>query len=184
MLIKSLKTHFPARVVEWLMSAIMFSWGYYVVTHPQLFTSPGTREVFSGLAKVAEFFGQPPVTIGIMAIIVGLVRAGALFVNGAVTKTPFIRLVTAFGSAYIWTTILLGFGMTEVANTGLAIYPWFVIADIVSAYRSGYDLVIAETTAKHARSIHAASRNAIGGDGHSERHYGTDPDRDLLATLP
>lgn len=152
MLIQSLKTHFPARALEWFGAGVMFTYGYYVITHPQLFTAPETAQLFSGLARIADFFGQPPIAIGVMAIITGLVRAAALFVNGAVTKTPLVRLMTSFASAYIWTSVTLGLIMSDVANTGLVIYPWLLIADIVSGYRAGYDLVIAESVAKQARA--------------------------------
>lgn len=160
MLIKSLKTHFPARAIEWLMAGILFSWGYYVVTHPQLFTAPETKAVFSGIVRVSEFFGQPPVTIGLMALLTGFSRAAALFVNGAVTKTPLIRLLTAFGSAYLWTSIAVGLWLSDVANVGLVVYPWFVLADVVSGYRAGYDLVIAENAAKLVRSQHGHGKRS------------------------
>ncbi len=164
MLIQSLKTHFPARALEWFGAGVMFTYGYYVITHPQLFTAPETARLFSGLARIAEFFGQPPIAIGVMAIITGLVRAGALFVNGAVTKTPLVRLMTSFASAYIWTSVTLGLVMADVANTGLVVYPWLLIADIVSGYRAGYDLVIAESVAKQARAQRVGQR--------IERRYG------------
>lgn len=152
MLIQSLKVHFPARVLEWFGAGVMFTYGYYVITHPQIFTAPETAQLFSGLARVAEFFGQPPAAIGIMALLTGLIRAGALFVNGAVTKTPLVRLLTAFCSAYIWTSVVVGLWLSDISNTGLVVYPWLLIADIVSGYRAGYDLVIAESVAQQARS--------------------------------
>lgn len=152
MLIQSLKTHFPARALEWFGAGVMFTYGYYVITHPQLFTAPETAQLFSGLAQLAGFFGQPPIAIGVMAVVTGLIRACALFVNGAVTKTPLIRLLTSFGSAYIWTSVSIGLVLSDVSNTGLVIYPWLLIADIVSGYRAGYDLVIAEKVAKQARA--------------------------------
>lgn len=160
MLIQRLKTHFPARAIEWLMAGIMFTWGYYIVTHPQLFTAPETKAVFSGIVRVSDFFGQPPVTIGLMAVLTGFTRAAALFVNGAVTKTPLVRLMTAFVSAYLWTSICVGLWLSDVANTGLVIYPWFVLADVVSGYRAGYDLVIAESVANQSRSQHDSRKRA------------------------
>ena len=148
MIIKSLKTHFPARAIEWLMAGVLFTWGYYTITHPQMFTAPGSAHLFSGIGRVSQFFGQPPVAIGVLAMVTGIVRAAALFINGTMTKTPLVRLVTAFISAYLWTSIAIGFWISDVANTGLAVYPWFVFADVVSSYRAGYDLVIAENNAR------------------------------------
>lgn len=153
MLIQSLKTHFSARAMEWWGAGAMFSWGYYFVTHPQLLTQSATRETFAGLIRVTDFFGQPPVAIGLMAIFTGMIRACALFVNGAYEKTPLIRLLTAFASAYIWTSILVGFFVINIPNTGLVIYPWLVVADVISGYRAGYDLVIAESIARKVRSL-------------------------------
>lgn len=160
MLIQRLKTHFPARAIEWLMAGVLFTWGYYVITHPQLFSAPETKALLSGIVRISNFFGQPPVTIGLMAILIGFTRGVALFVNGAVTKTPLVRLVTAFMSAYLWTSICVGLWLSDVANTGLVVYPWFVFADIVSGYRAGYDLVIAESVAKQSRSQHDNRKRA------------------------
>lgn len=160
MLIQRLKTHFPARAIEWLMAGVLFTWGYYIVTHPQLFTAPETKALFSGMVRISDFFGQPPVTIGLMAVLIGFTRGVALFVNGAVTKTPLVRLMTAFMSAYLWTSICVGLWLSDVANTGLVVYPWFVFADIVSGYRAGYDLVIAESVAKQSRSQHDNRKRA------------------------
>jgi hypothetical protein len=166
MLIQSMKTHFAARTLEWFGAGIMGSWGYYVITHPQLFTSPATRDLFSGLVRVSDYFGQPPVTIGIMALLTGILRGGALFVNGAYQRTPLVRLITAFASAYIWTSVVIGFALTDFANTGMVLYPWLILMDVVSGYRAGYDLVIAESTARRARAINgqhdgSGSRRAV-----------------------
>jgi hypothetical protein len=154
MLIQSLKTHFSARTMEWWGAGAMFTWGYYFVTHPQLLTQTATKELFAGLTQVTDFFGQPPIAIGLMAIITGMVRASALFINGAYAKTPLIRLLTAFLSAYIWTSITVGFYVIDAPNTGLVVYPWLVVADVISGYRAGYDLVIAENVARKVRSFH------------------------------
>lgn len=153
MLIQSLKTHFSARKMEWIGAGMTGTWGYYVITHPQLFTAPATAPLWQGMIRVAEFFGQPPVSIGIMAMLTGILRGGALFINGAYEKTPLIRLLTAFASAYLWTSVSVGFVLSGVANTGLVIYPWLVVMDIVSGYHAGYDLVIAENTARQMRSL-------------------------------
>lgn len=153
MLIQSLRVHFSARTLEWYGAGAMGTWGYYIITHPQLFTAPATKELFSGLARVAEFFGQPPLAIGALALFTAIVRAAALFINGAYQRTPLVRLLTALASAYIWTTIVIGYVIVNTANTGIVIYTWHVIADIVSCYRAGYDLVIAENTARQARAL-------------------------------
>jgi hypothetical protein len=153
MFIQSLKTHFTARTLEWFGAGVMTHFGYYILTHPQLFTQDQTKELFSGLVTVAAKFGQAPQAIGVVALLTGLLRATALFINGSYSKTPLIRLITAFASMYFWTNIVLGFTLSNVANTGLVVYPWWLLADVVSSYRAGYDLVIAENIRKQSRLL-------------------------------
>lgn len=143
MLIVSLKQHFPARWPEWFMSAVSFAWGSYVVLHPELFTQDATREVLSGLAAMAG--NLPPAALwGLSAVILGLVRGAALFVNGAYTRTPLIRLIMSFLSAFVWTQVYIGLWKSGVPNMGLVVYGALVVMDIVSAYRATADTMFAE----------------------------------------
>lgn len=143
MLIVSLKQHFPARWPEWFMSGLSFMWGSYVVLHPEIFTNPATREVLSGMAAMSGEF--PPASLwGLSAVILGMVRGSALFVNGAYTRTPLIRLAMSFASAFIWTQVCVGLLKTGVPNAGIVVYAGLVVMDIVSAYRAATDTVYAE----------------------------------------
>ena len=145
MLIVSLKEHFPARFPEWLNSGVLFSWGAYVALHPDLFTNPATAQLFSGLAEMTWGLDYNPAALwGLVGVVVALVRASALFVNGAYTRTPMIRLCMSFASAFIWAQVVIGFMNSGVSNTGLVVYGWLVVADIASAYRAGHDLALAE----------------------------------------
>lgn len=146
MMIVSLKQHFPARWPEWFMSAELFLWGVYVALHPQLFTNPATRTLLSGLTGMAG--GFPPSAVwGLSAVSMGMCRAAALFINGAYTRTPLIRLLMSFGSAFIWTQVVIGLMKSGVPNTGLTVYAGLVVMDIVSAYRAATDMVFAEKAA-------------------------------------
>lgn len=143
MLIVSLKQHFPARIPEWWMSMMLVLWGGYVVFHPELFTSAYTKQMFSGMATMAGDF-SPSGLWGLSAVIIGMVRACALFVNGAYMRTPMIRLFMSFLSAFIWTQVSIGLLKSGVANTGVVVYAGLVMMDIVSAYRAATDMVYAE----------------------------------------
>lgn len=143
MLVVQLRKHFPARWPEWFMSATVFAWGFYVVLHPSLFTQPDTVHMMSELAAVASPH-NPASFWGLIGVVLGLVRATALFVNGAYTRTPMIRLVMSFASAFLWTQVFLGLFKSDTPNMGLVIYPALVIMDIVSAYRASTDMVFAE----------------------------------------
>lgn len=144
MLITSLKRHFPARFPEWLNAGILFSWGVYVSLHPELFTHPATHALWEGMREVVSFTPYDPAAVwGLIAVSMGFVRAAALFINGAFTRTPAIRLLMSFGSAFIWTQVVIGFMKSEVPNTGIILYAWLVVADIASAYRASQDMTFA-----------------------------------------
>lgn len=160
MLIQSLKQHFPARFPEWLMSGVMATWGAYVILHPQLFTAPTTAALLAGLASMSDWTGYTPAAVwGLCALVVGLFRAAALFVNGAYARTPIVRLIASFISAFIWTQITIGLMRIEVPNTGLVVYGWLVIADVASAYRASLDVVVAES---HRIQAKEGPRRAVG----------------------
>ena len=143
MLIISLKQHFPARWPEWFMSAMSFAWGAYMVLHPEVFTQDATREVFSGLTMMAGNF--PPAALwGLTTVVLGIIRAAALFVNGAYARTPMIRLVMSFASAFVWTQVFIGLWKSGVPNVELVVYGGWVVLDIVSAYRATTDTMFAE----------------------------------------
>lgn len=143
MLIVSLKQHFPARWPEWFMSGMSFAWGAYMVLHPQVFEQEATRVVLSGMAAMAGKF--PPAALwGLTAIILGFIRGSALFVNGAYTRTPMIRLVMSFLSAFVWTQVFIGLWKSGVPNISLVVYGGMVVLDIVSAHRAAWDTTFAE----------------------------------------
>ena len=145
MIIRSLRQHWPARKLEWLMAGFLSGWGLYVLMHPRLFTDPATAELLSGLSAIsAPFTPYPALAWGGAAFLTGLCRIMALFVNGAYTRTPLIRLIAAFMSMFIVTQIVAGLWQSGVPNTGLVVYPWLIVADLLSAYRAAVDVVHAE----------------------------------------
>lgn len=149
MIIQSLRQHWPSRKMEWLGSGFLISWGIYVLLHPELFTQDATAQVFAGLAALTDSFAPYPALVwGGLAFSIGLARAVALFVNGAYVRTPAIRVATSFVSIFILTQICLGMWDSGVPNTGLVVYPWLIVADLISAYRAAIDVVYAETVRK------------------------------------
>jgi len=159
MLIVSLKQHFPARWPEWFMAGTSFMWGAYIALHPQVFTQEATKEILAGMAAMSGEF--PPAALwGLSTVVLGMVRGTALFVNGTYTRTPMIRLVMSFASAFVWTQVCVGLLMTGVPNMGIVVYAGLVVMDIVSAWRAATDTVFAEKLRhdlKQSRD-HAANR--------------------------
>lgn len=132
--------HFQVRFSEWFGAGCLCAWGVYVSTHPGMFSAPATRVVFSGMV---EIMAQP--SWGLMATIVGIIRLGALYVNGHHRKTPSIRLAASFFSAFVWTQIVIGLFNSGVAQTGVIIYTGMVCADIYSAFRASGDVTLMST---------------------------------------
>jgi hypothetical protein len=137
MILRSLAKHFPARFPEWLASLQMVMWGCYLVLYPGMMENPNTGELYT---LMKQMWSQP--TWALFALAIGTTRGGALFVNGAYTRTPLIRVVTAFMSMFVWTQALIG--VAHVANLGVVMYVTALIADLYSAYRAGMDAVFAE----------------------------------------
>lgn len=163
MVVRSLKQHWPARKMEWLMSGIMVAWGCYVLLHPGMFTDPDTRVLFGGLAAISDPVTDfPALAWGGVAFVVGMARAIALFVNGAWTRTPLIRVIASFVSMFIFTQIVIGLWQSGVPNTGLVVYPWFVVADLLSAYRAAVDVVHAEKEREVLKESRRDARRNLG----------------------
>jgi hypothetical protein len=148
MMIVGLKEHFPARISEWFNSLILMSWGAYLLMHPDLFETPGMERIWAGMSEMVWFNSNPESLWGLAAFSVGGARLVALFINGAWGRTPMIRLVTAAASAFVWTQVVIG--LTAVPNTGLVVYPWLVVIDLVAAYRAGTDAALAAMRKKVA----------------------------------
>lgn len=160
MLIVSLKKHFPARWPEWYQSGMLFCWGLYVALHPQMFTNEATRVVLSGLADMAGSF-PPSAVWGFTGVLVGMIRATALFINGSMTRTPLVRLLMSFASAFVWTQVVIGLIKSGVPNTGITVYAGLVIMDIVSAWRAATDTVYAETARHELKQERRRAHNRI-----------------------
>lgn len=163
MIVVSLRQHWPARKLEWLMSGFMISWGLYVLLHPGLFYAPETAALLSGLATVsAPITDYPSLFWGGTCFVVGVGRAISLFINGAWTRTPMVRLIASFVSMFIMTQIIIALWESGVPNPALVVYPWFVVADLLSAYRAAVDVIHAEKqreVVKETRSDARTHRN-------------------------
>lgn len=159
MLVVSLKQHFPARFPEWWMSVILVLWGAYVALHPAMFTQTQSRDIFAGMTAMAGEF--PPAALwGLSAVVIGMVRACALFINGAYTRTPVIRVLMSFTSAFIWTQVTIGLFKGGVEIPDIVLYAGLVMMDIVSVYRAATDLVFAEKM-RHDIRQQGSRRHAV-----------------------
>lgn len=160
MILRSLRQHWPSRKLEWIMSGFMGSWGTYVLLHPQIFTNAETAALLSGLASLSSPLTEYPALLwGGAAFLTGLSRGIALFINGAYTRTPLVRVITSFVSMFILTQIVIGMWRSGVPNLGLVVYPWIVVADLLCAYRAAVDVVHAEKERHEIRESRRVDRS-------------------------
>ena len=78
----------PERSIEWLTGAIALLWGALALSFPEMFESQ--LELYGGMLKI-----MPQPLWGLMAFTGGLVRLGALYVNGNHYRTPSVRVRTS-----------------------------------------------------------------------------------------
>lgn len=126
----------------------MTAWGLYVLLHPEVFS----LSLFAVFSHRVMFDIDPAIFWGALTTLVGLVRLCALFVNGAYSRTPLIRLGTSLVSAFVWSQLVIAFWLVDQPNTGLVMYTYAVLMDLISAYRASCDVAIAEGVRIAAKS--------------------------------
>ncbi len=151
MIIQKLRQHWPARKMEWVSAAMSLHWGAYVYSTPEMFTNPATRQIMRGMAEMAPYGWTPAHFWGTLAMLVGASGLLALYVNGAHVRTPVVRVVSAFLRMFIFTQVTIALYASGIPNMGLVVYPWLVVADILSAYTAANDAIHAEVQRRTER---------------------------------
>lgn len=138
-IIRSLKTHFEVRALEWGMSGWAVSWGLMVLLIPSIFTDPRTCHFYTGVSGIVEWTGFiPSVVVGLIFLITGLIRGMSLFINGLWISTPLIRMIASAVSAFFLTALIVG-TINGPPSTLTITYFWLFLADCLSAKRAAED---------------------------------------------
>jgi len=147
MIVVEMKKHFQLRALEWWSAAAMTSWGFMTLAIPDMFRqNPATQELLT-LA--------PQHIWGLVAFLAGFVRICALFVNGLWYRTPAVRWACSMISTFVWFWVCTAFLKSPVANVGVAVYAWAMVADMYSAFRSASDYIEAAAQA-HLKKLTVA----------------------------
>jgi hypothetical protein len=122
--------HFRHRVLEWALGAITLTVGMTLLHEYPTLDQPALSE----MARIAseEFWAWA-------MILIGLARLGALWINGAWRRSPWIRAATALMCAVVWLQITLGLLNVQMVTLGIAIFPWFLVAEGYSVWRAMSD---------------------------------------------
>lgn len=140
MIVLRLKQTFPLRIAEWLMAAVILSWGLVLIQPDDVF---GRNPA---LARLGEYF--PQIVWAYACLIIGITRLLALGINGAWRNSPHLRAACAFVSCFLWLQISLGVIQVGITNTGVAVYPWFMLLDIYCVFRAAVDARISDDKAR------------------------------------
>jgi hypothetical protein len=142
----SLHEHFKVRVMDWLLSAILLSWGFTLFSvDPRIWALP----TYSGL----HFASQT--TWAVVATGIGLARLIALFINGSLRRSPHARLIGAFLTIFIWVQLSLGIFYGDIVGPGIAVFPWLAFADMFNVYRAAMDARTSDNRASQQRRLAA-----------------------------
>lgn len=143
-MVASLGRHWPSRKMEWVLAGITFTWGLYFLMHPDIFDGPLTGRPLEGLREMTPTGIAPFLFWGLTTLLVGLLRAIALYINGAHVRTPVVRAIAAFVTMFVFSNVVFATWSTGIANPSIVIYAGLVAADMISAYAAGKDAITAE----------------------------------------
>lgn len=128
--IVALRHAFTVRMSEWLLAFVMATWGLVLLAPEARFDEPN----WAGFRVVVD-----ENTLGVLFLIGGLVRLGILSLNGAYRPMYYLRAWMALTASVAWFAICLGFVSANVFGTWMAIYPYFLIFDVVNTFRAVLD---------------------------------------------
>lgn len=157
-LYRGVSSHFPARASEWALAAILFLWGLNAMFTPDYFNRPLWLPLREMLPEELVLL-PPPLFWGGGALLVAVLRLGALIVNGTFADTawsrfsPHVRMLMSVLSCFFWTTQVLSVWASEQVWTGLSTSAVLLALDL-------YNIVRTSSDASHSDEVR---RNGITG---------------------
>lgn len=139
LILSKLHRQFPERAVEWGVSYMLISWGIILACTPGAFeTVPDSAIAVKSVYTAWERI-MPQHVWAFAALMIGMLRVSALYINGAHMRTPLARMVGAGLSMALWMLASLGVLQAGLVTTALGIYPWLMVGDAYAAYNAGGD---------------------------------------------
>jgi len=142
-MIVGLKQTVPQRISEWLVSAILATWGLVV-----FFINDATwaADVYSGLARIGDHR-----IWGAAALVIGCAKLIALFINGAMRRSPHARACGSFLAMFIWLQLSAAALFADALTVGLAVYPWLFLIEFYNLHRAARDAGLSDFVFRSTR---------------------------------
>lgn len=135
-----IRQRFRPRALEWEHAIMTALYGAIVLANPA---------VFAGPSYVA--FPQSPTLIGFSILMAGLLRIGALCVNGYMARpTAIVRAAAAISGIILFSLLSLGFLFSWTWPTALALYPVVGFFGLFSLYWAIFDVAIPDRHDEHS----------------------------------
>lgn len=127
-----IQSRFGPRMMEWFYAVHLALFGYVLLLPTETFNQPAFQ-AFRELVPSEVFLGW-------VMLLVGCLRIVGLVINGSLKNvTPQIRQVSAAVGCLVWTGISYGFASSDVVSTWVAIYPLFIVGELVNINRAARD---------------------------------------------
>ena len=126
------------RWAEIWLSLIAVGVGLTLVGPTRTFDNPSFRVIASVISET---------TAGSLCLFFGLIRLGALWVNGRRGReTSLIRTLGCLGGFFFWLGVAVGFALAfPPITTGVAVYTIFALAELHSSGRAASDMAAEDT---------------------------------------
>jgi len=123
-------THnFAIRVSDWFAGFVMLSFGLVLIYCPWAF---GNSPWYALLEQIAK-----PDVWGVVCGFIGLLRIGALTVNGtfpAFRWSPHLRFAMSMLSCFVWFQVTLGLLAAREATVAFAMFPQLLVFDLYNVF--------------------------------------------------
>ncbi len=123
---------YPDRLIEWLFACMMLSWGVWLLLPLHTFLNPQ----YAALAALA-----PEPVWGSFSVSIAAIRMAALWINGSWRRSPAIRCACSVLGVVWWLSMvfLAVAAAPDHPPAGLTWYPWLVVFELISCWRSTAD---------------------------------------------
>ena len=131
MMVLRLQDHFPLRITDWLLASILTTWGLAALA-----VDPVVWQLHIN-HELGEFASQD--VWGSVTVALGMIRLTALFINGALRRSPHARAIGSFLTCFVWLQLTLGVFTAPMSTISAFVYPWLLIADFYNVFRASQD---------------------------------------------